>query len=50
MTTPRRKKYLSLKKTHSNDAIAATGITAIKENPANVLLIKQFRKKKTFFT
>ncbi|WP_129730252.1 RNA-guided endonuclease IscB [Ectobacillus funiculus] len=45
MTTPRRK-ILELEKTHSNDAIASTGITAIKENPANVLFIKQFRKKK----
>ncbi|MFB9761379.1 RNA-guided endonuclease IscB [Ectobacillus funiculus] len=45
ITTPRRKE-LQLEKTHSNDAIAATGITNIKESTSNVLYIKQFRKKK----
>ncbi len=45
ITTPRRKE-LQLEKTHYNDAVAATGITNIKENTDHVLYIKQFRKKK----
>ena len=45
ITTPKRKE-LQLEKTHYNDAIATTGIAAIKENTDHVLYIKQFRKKK----
>lgn len=45
VTTPRRKE-LKLDKTHYNDAIAISGIKAIKENPDEWLLIRQFRKKK----
>lgn len=37
---------LALDKSHYNDAIAITGIQAIKSNPDAVLRIKQFRKKK----
>lgn len=44
-TTPKRKE-LGLEKTHYNDAIVISGITKIKENPNEWLLIKQFRKKK----
>lgn len=44
-TTPRRKE-LGLEKTHYNDAIVISGIQAIAQNPAEWLLIKQFRKKK----
>ena len=44
-TTPKRKK-IGLDKTHYNDAIVISGITNIKENPNEWLLIKQFRKKK----
>jgi len=44
-TTPKRKE-LGLEKTHYNDAIVISGITKIKENPNEWLIIKQFRKKK----
>ena len=44
-TTPHRKE-LGLEKTHYNDAITISGITKIKEDPKEWLLIKQFRKKK----
>lgn len=44
-TTPYRKE-LGLEKTHYNDAITISGITNIKEDPKEWLLIKQFRKKK----
>lgn len=44
-TTPKRK-ALKLEKTHYNDAIVISGITTIKENPNEWLLVKQFRKKK----
>ena len=44
-TTPKRK-ALDLEKTHYNDAIVISGISTIKENPNEWLLIKQFRKKK----
>lgn len=44
-TTPHRKE-LGLEKTHYNDAITINGITNIKEDPKEWLLIKQFRKKK----
>lgn len=44
-TTPHRKE-LRLEKTHYNDAITISGITNIKEDPKEWLLIKQFRKKK----
>lgn len=44
-TTPKRKN-IGLEKTHYNDAIVISGITNIKENPNEWLLIKQFRKKK----
>lgn len=44
-TTPKRKE-IGLDKTHYNDAIIISGITNIKENPGDWLLIKQFRKKK----
>ena len=44
-TTPHRKE-LGLEKTHYNDAITISGITNIKEDPKEWLLIKQFRKKK----
>lgn len=44
-TTPKRKE-LGLEKTHYNDAIVISGISTIKENPDEWLLIKQFRKKK----
>lgn len=45
VTTPKRKN-IGLEKTHYNDAIVISGITNIKENPNEWLLIKQFRKKK----
>ena len=41
-----RRKELGLSKTHYNDAIVISGISNIKENPNEWLLIKQFRKKK----
>ena len=41
-----KRKDLGLLKTHYNDAIAISGISNIKENPDEWLLIKQFRKKK----
>lgn len=44
-TTPKRKE-IGLEKTHYNDAIVISSITAIKENPNEWLLIRQFRKKK----
>lgn len=44
-TTPKRKD-VGLEKTHYNDAIIISGITSIKENPNEWLLIRQFRKKK----
>lgn len=44
--TSHRCKELGLEKTHYNDAIAITGVKSIKENPDNVFLVKQFRKKK----
>lgn len=44
--TAMRRKELGLSKTHYNDAIAISGISNIKENPDEWLLIKQFRKKK----
>lgn len=44
-TTPHRKEF-GLEKTHYNDAITISGITNIKEDPKEWLLIKQFRKKK----
>lgn len=44
--TSHRRKELGLEKTHYNDAIAITGVKSIKENPDNVFLVKQFRKKK----
>lgn len=44
-TTPKRKD-IGLEKTHYNDAIIISGISVIKENPDEWLLIKQFRKKK----
>ncbi|MEQ3459050.1 HNH endonuclease [Enterococcus cecorum] len=44
-TTPKRKE-LGLEKMHYNDAIIISGISTIKENPNEWLLIKQFRKKK----
>lgn len=44
--TSMRRKELGLSKTHYNDAIAISGISNIKENPDEWLLIKQFRKKK----
>lgn len=44
--TSMRRKELGLSKTHYNDAIAISGISNIKENPNEWLLIKQFRKKK----
>ena len=44
-TTPHRKE-LGLEKTHYNDSITISGITNIKEDPKEWLLIKQFRKKK----
>lgn len=44
--TVMRRKKLGLSKTHYNDAIAISGISNIKENPNEWLLIKQFRKKK----
>lgn len=44
-TTPHRME-LGLEKTHYNDAITISGITNIKEDPKEWLLIKQFRKKK----
>lgn len=37
---------LNLDKTHYNDAIAISGIKKVKENPEQLLKIKQFRKKK----
>ncbi|WP_223882030.1 hypothetical protein [Niallia endozanthoxylica] len=47
ITTPHRKE-LGLEKTHSNDAIAITGMAKIKESaePNQIFMIKQFRKKK----
>lgn len=44
--TATKRKELCLTKTHYNDAIAISGISNIKENPDEWLLIKQFRKKK----
>lgn len=44
-TTPKRKD-IGLEKTHCNDAIVISGIETIKENPDELLLIRQFRKKK----
>lgn len=44
-TTPKRKE-VGLDKTHYNDAIIISGITNVKENPNEWLLIRQFRKKK----
>ena len=44
-TTPKRK-AIGLEKTHYNDAIVISGVEAIKENPNEWLLIRQFRKKK----
>ena len=44
-TSPRRKE-LGLDKTHYNDAIAITGVEAIKDNEQECFWIKQFRKKK----
>lgn len=44
-TTPKRKER-GLEKTHYNDAIVISGISEIKENPNEWLLIRQFRKKK----
>lgn len=44
-TTPKRKE-IGLDKTHYNDAIIISGISEIKENLNEWLLIKQFRKKK----
>lgn len=40
------RKNLGLEKTHYNDAIAITEITAITDNPDEWFYIKQFRKKK----
>ena len=45
VTTVNRRE-LGLEKTHYNDAIAISGIQAIKENIDNIFKIKQFRKKK----
>ena len=44
--TAAKRKDLGLSKTHYNDAIAISGISKIKEEPDEWLLIKQFRKKK----
>lgn len=44
--TTSHRKELGLEKTHYNDAITISGITNIKEDPKEWLLIKQFRKKK----
>jgi hypothetical protein len=44
-TTPKRK-GIGLEKTHHNDAIIISGISTIKENPNEWLIIRQFRKKK----
>lgn len=44
--TTSKRKALKLEKTHYNDAIVISGITTIKENPNEWLLVKQFRKKK----
>lgn len=44
--TAMRRRGLGLLKTHYNDAIAISGISSIKENFDEWLLIKQFRKKK----
>ena len=44
-TSPRRKE-LGLDKTHYNDAIAITGVEAIKDNEQVCFRVKQFRKKK----
>lgn len=44
--TAMRRRELGLLKTHYNDAIAISGISSIKENFDEWLLIKQFRKKK----
>ena len=44
-TSPRRKE-LGLNKTHYNDAIAITGVEAIKDKEQECFRIKQFRKKK----
>lgn len=44
--TAMRRKELGLSKTHYNDAIVISGVSNIKENPNEWLLIKQFRKKK----
>ncbi|UJL45152.1 HNH endonuclease [Virgibacillus sp. NKC19-16] len=45
ITTPKRK-VLGLEKTHANDAVAISGISAIKNDTQIVFQIKQFRKKK----
>ena len=44
-TTPRRKE-LGLEKSHSNDAVAISGIESIQQMSESVFYIKQFRKKK----
>ena len=45
ITTVRRRE-LGLQKTHLNDAIAISGVNAVKTMPEETLYIKQFRKKK----
>ena len=45
ITTPNRKE-LGLEKSHYNDAIAISGISNVRSNPATMFKIVQFRKKK----
>ena len=45
VTSPARKK-LGLSKSHSNDAVAISGISEIREMPKSEFYIRQFRKKK----
>ncbi|MBO1581972.1 RNA-guided endonuclease IscB [Bacillus sp. XF8] len=45
VTTPHRKE-LGLEKSHYNDAIAISGISAVRSNPSTMFKIVQFRKKK----
>ena len=44
--TSEKRKELGLEKSHSNDAIAITGINHIKKNTPDCFQIRQFRKKK----
>lgn len=41
-----QRKHLQLFKAHFNDAVAISGIKAIKTKPTSVVMFKQFRKKK----